>query len=209
MPTATSDKEICNPSLNRLGQSNRHLSKAEKRILEVISKSPDAIFPKQIYEQLNMKAGTVKPLLRLMVHKGVIMQPYKGAYCDKITYDVRWHPLGVHNVRLHFLTEEALESWERTEVVGGVTVYVCFGSERRKVSGRISYDPGMNRPACMLAVDRWISIAEDHLGREIKDLVLTTCEVNKDYAGIKIDGSVHCATKKVLKDTLERVYDKE
>jgi hypothetical protein len=61
----------------------------------------------------------------------------------------------------------------------------------------------------MLAVDRWIAICEKRLGREVKDLVLTTCEVNRDYDGCRLDGEVHCVSKKVFKDTLERVYQRE
>ena len=192
------------------------LSAIEKRIYEILLKTPEPLTPKQITEKLNedthrklIPTGTVRPILRKMKTKGVIKQPYSGAYCDKITYDVRFHPLLVHNVRMHFLTEESLESWETTEVVGGVKVHVHFGSERHKVSGWISYDRGMNRPACMLAVDRWIAICEKRLGREVKDLVLTTCEVNRDYDGCRLDGEVHCVSKKVFKDTLERVYQRE
>jgi hypothetical protein len=198
-----------NQSYNGLSTTGQRLSKTEQKILSVVSKASESITPKEICDQLNMKSGTVKPVLRVMLHKGVLLQPFKGAYCDRITYDVRWHPLLVHNVRLHFRVVERLVHWECLENVGGVDVFVCFGSERNTVSGRLSYDRGMNRPACMLAIDRWISIAEKRLGHEIGDLVLTTCEVNKDYAGLKIDGGVHCATKKVLKDVLERIYEKE
>jgi hypothetical protein len=198
-----------NQSYNGLARTGQRLSKTEQKILAVVSKAPESITPKEICEKLNMKSGTVKPVLRIMLHKGILLQPFKGAYCDKITYDVRWHPLLVHNVRLHFKVVERLVHWECLENVGGVSVFVCFGSERNTVSGRLSYDRGMSRPACMLAIDRWISIAEKHLGREINDLVLTTCEVNKDYAGLKIDGGVHCASKKVLRDVLERIYEKE
>jgi hypothetical protein len=144
-----------------------------------------------------------------MVHRGIIKQPYKGAYCDKITYDVRFVPLLAHNVRLHFFVEGDLESWVFDEVVGDVEVHVCFGAERRKVSGWLKCDRGMNKSACLFAVDRWLEVARGRLGYDFKDLVLSSAEFNKDYAGLKIDGGFHCATKKVLRDTLERVYQKE
>lgn len=177
--------------------------------MEYISKSADAVFPIEIARKLSLKEGTVRPTLRLLLHKGLVLQPYPGAYCDKITWEVRFHPVAIHNIRLHFLTEEVLESWETTENIGGVKVFVHFGSERRKVSGLISYDRGMSRAAAMLAIDRWLAIAETRLGREIKDLVLTSLEVNRDQAGIKLEGGVHCYSKKVLRDVLERVYEKE
>ena len=188
----------------------------EKQILAVIKESATQLTPIEIMDVIHKKhgdprpkAGTVRPLLRRLLERKYIIQPYPGAYCDKITYDVRFVPLLAHNVRLNFKVEEDLESWVCDEVVGGVSIHVCFGVERHLVSGWLSYDRGMNRSTAMLAIDRWLAIARGHLGREIKDLVLTTCEFNKDYAGLRFDGSVHCITTKVLKDTIERYYEKE
>jgi len=185
------------------------LSPTEKRIQQLINESSIELFPKQIADALHVKQGTIRPHLRRMLLKGIIVQPYKGAYCDKSTYDVRFVRLLVHNLRLHFCVVGDVEHWEHEEVVGGVKVFVCFGSERRLVSGRISYDVGMDRAACLLAVNRWIDICEKRLGHEIGDLVLSVFELNKDYAGLKLEGGIHCVTKRVLLDTIERVYQKE
>jgi len=106
--------ESCNPGCNGLEDRGfgGYLSPAEKRIYDVISKSSQALFPKDIATELHMKLGTVRPALRRMLDKRRIKQPCKGAYCDPVTYDVRFHPLLVHNVRLHFCVEEDLIHWE-------------------------------------------------------------------------------------------------
>jgi len=208
----------CNTCCNSYANSVlKSLSITERRIFKLLTKSAIPISPNQIYHDLNMEEGkkpvaygTIRSLLRRMKARGVVKQP-EGTYtyCDKLTYDVRIRPLAVHNLRLHFDAGESLEHWEVTEQFGEVKVYVCFGSERGLVSGRISCDRGMNRDACMLALDKWTDMAEKHLGREVKDIVLTVCEVNRDSPGIKLDGSLHCATRQVLKNVLERVYEKE
>jgi hypothetical protein len=93
--------------------------------------------------------------------------------------------------------------------VGGVKIHVCFGSERRKLSGFIACDVGgMSHDACLLALNRWFDVAEKHLGWELNDLELLTFECNKDYYGVRIDG-VSCVTKKDLFGMVERVYQKE
>jgi len=94
------------------------------------------------------------------------------------------------------------------ETVGGVTVRAIFGSERKKVSGIISCDAGMSRDACLFAVNRWFELVEGKLGFCLNDLVITTWELNKDHAGIRIDG-VQCVTKRDLYGMIERTYQKE
>jgi len=94
------------------------------------------------------------------------------------------------------------------EVVGGVSVRAIFGSERKKVSGIISCDAGMSRDACLFAINRWFELVEGKLGFCINDLVITTWELNKDHAGIRIDG-IQCVTKRDLYGMIERTYQKE
>ena len=152
---------------------------------------------------------TVRVVCARLLQKGLVIQPYPGAYCNKITYGVRFVPLAVHNVRLHSNICQNVKHWEIDEVVGGVKISVCFGKERRKVSGFISCDiGGMSHDACLLAVNRWFDIVEHHLGWELTDLVLTTFELNKDSAGVRIDG-VQCITKRDLYGMIERTYQKE
>ncbi|MGO8805775.1 MAG: hypothetical protein ACLQO7_04100 [Candidatus Bathyarchaeia archaeon] len=99
--------------------------------------------------------------------------------------------------------------WEKDEFVGGVKIHVCFGQERRKISGYIACDiGGMSHDACLLALNRWFDIVEGKLGRPVVDLELLTFECNKDYYGLRIDG-VRCVTKKDLYGMVERVYQKE
>lgn len=185
------------------------LSPIETDILDTINESAIELFPKQIAEQLGKKLGTIRPYLRRMLIKGVIFQPYKGTYCNRITYDVRFVPLLVHNLRLCFQVVGDVVSWVFDEVVGGVGLHVCFGSERHKVSGWLKCDRGMNRDTCFLALYRWIDVVEKRLGYEIPELFVSTLEANRDYAGTRLDGDFHAISKRMFLDTIERIYQKE
>ena len=102
-----------------------------------------------------------------------------------------------------------VKSWEKDEFVGGVKIHVCFGRERRKISGYIACDVGgMSHDACLLALNRWFDVVQDHLGWQLNDLQILTFECNKDYHGVRLDG-VQCVTKTDLFGMVERVYQKE
>ena len=164
--------------------------------------------PAQIARLLRKNPSTIRVLLRRLLLKNLIYQPYPGSYCNKITYRVRFVPLLVHNVRLRSFVSEDIDHWEKSEVVGDVKVYVCFGSERRKISGFMSCDRGMTKDACLLALHRWFDLAESRLGGSLNDVDIQSFELNRDFAGLRIDG-VKCVTKTGLFGMVERLYQKE
>jgi hypothetical protein len=181
----------------------------EERILKVIDESELELAPHEIARKIHAKRSSVRVILRKLLDRGFVLQPYPGTYCNKITYGMRFVPLCVHNISLWSNVCQDVKHWEVDEVVGGVKIHVCFGSERRKISGYIACDVGgMSHDACLFAVHRWFDIAEHRLGWELSDLTLTTFEVNKDYSGVRIDG-VQCITKKDLYGMIERTYQKE
>jgi hypothetical protein len=211
LPTANSDKEACHSS----GHSDKHYS-LEKRILNIINEASLELTPLGIAEKLREKypdfqinRSSIRKFCRRMLEKNLLLQPYPGAYCNKVTYGMRFVPLTVHNVSLRVSLSEDIDSWVKDEFVGDVKVHVCFGSERRKVSGYIANDFGMGKDACLFAIHRWFDIAEGHLGRALPEpLELTSFEQNRDFGGLRIDG-VQCVTKKGLDGMIERVYQKE
>ena len=151
----------------------------------------------------------MRVVCRKLLEKGLVMQPYPGSYCNKITYGVRFVPLSVHNISLRSFVCQDVKHWEKDEFVGGVKIHVCFGSERRKISGYIACDVGgMSHDACLLALNRWFDVANDRLGFQLNDLEILTFECNKDYHGIRLDG-VQCVTRTDLYGMVERVYQKE
>jgi hypothetical protein len=179
----------------------------EERILKLIDNSEIELAPYEIARKVHAKRSTVRVILRKLLDRGLILQPYPGAYCNKITYGMRFVPLCVHNVSLRSFAG-TVTHWVKDEVVGGVKIHVCFGQERRKVSGYIACDAGMSHDACLLALNRWFDLVEGRTGRSVADLELLTFECNKDYYGVRIDG-VQCVTKKDLYGMVERVYQKE
>lgn len=188
----------------------------ENRVFHVIDASEIELRPAEIARKLHApkkptrgQYTTVRGVIRKLLEKGLILQPYIGAYCNKITYGVRFIPLAVHNISLRSFVCQDVKSWEKDEFTGGVKIHVCFGSERRKISGYIACDVGgMSHDACLLALNRWFDIVQDHLGWQLSDLQILTFECNKDYHGVRIDG-VLCVTKTDLFGMIERVYQKE
>jgi hypothetical protein len=203
-----------NISLNCLASSKRW--SVENRVFHVIDDSEIELRPVEVARKIHAphkptkgQCTTVRGIIRKLLDKDLIIQPYPGAYCNKITYGVRFVPLCVHNISLRSFVCQDVKSWEKDEFVGGVKIHVCFGSERRKISGYIACDVGgMSHDACLLALNRWFDIVQDHLGFQLNDLQILTFECNKDYHGIRIDG-VQCVTKIDLFGMVERVYQKE
>jgi hypothetical protein len=188
----------------------------QNRIYHVIDESEIELTPMEIARKLFAprkptvaQCSSVRTYCTRLRDRGLILQPYPGSYCNKVTYGVRFVPLCVHNIRLHANVCVDLKSEVVEEVVGGVKIRVCFGSERRKVSGWISCDvSGMSHDACLLALNRWFEVAESKLGFELVDVALTTFELNKDYVGVRLDG-LSCVTKRGLFGLIERTYQKE
>jgi hypothetical protein len=214
---ATSSDNSTNTSSN-LGcnsLADKHWG-VEARVFHVVDASEIELRPVEIARKIHAprkptiaQCTTVRCVLRKLLEKGLVLQPYVGSYCNKITYGVRFVPLCVHNISLRSFVCQDVKSWEKDEFVGGVKIHVCFGSERRKISGYIACDVGgMSHDACLLALHRWFDIAEDHLGWQLNDLEILTFECNKDYHGVRIDG-VQCVTKTDLFGMVERVYQKE
>ena len=212
--TNTSSNTCC----NSLASSDR-LWGIERRVYHVIDASEVELKPCEIARIIHSgkkpkeitpgQYTTVRVACRKLLDKGLVVQPYSGSYCNKITHGVRFVPLCVHNVRLLAKVCQNLEHWETDEFVGGVKIHVCFGRERKQVTGYIACDVGgMSHDACLLALNRWFEIVEGKLGYCLQDLVLQTVEFNKDYHGVRIDG-FQCVTKKDLYGIIDRTYQKE
>jgi hypothetical protein len=210
----SSDNSACKPSNTSY---NSYCSwPVENRILHAIEESEIELRPIEVAKKIHApfkptpaQRTTVRVLLRKLLDKDMVFQPYPGAYCNKITYGMRFTPLCVHNISLRSFICQDVRSWVKDEFVGGVKIHVCFGSERRKISGYIACDVGgMSHDACLLALNRWFDIVQDHLGWQLNDLEILTFECNKDYHGVRIDG-VQCVTKTDLFGMVERVYQKE
>lgn len=178
-----------------------------ERIVKVVEASEIELTPLQIAEKVHANHSTVRVYLPQLVAQNRLITPYKGAYCSKITYGVRFQGVLVHNVVAVGRADVDCH-FEVVEVVGSVKVRVLFGVERQKVSIFISCDAGMDRNSCLLALDKGFGIVRDKLGVDLDDIELKTFELNRDYLGVRVDRST-CVTRVGLYDMVERVYQKE
>ena len=192
-----------NSNYNRYGG----ISKKE-RILKTVRESEIELTPKIIAQKTGLNHSTVKVYLRQLLEKNKIVQPYPGSYCSQITHGMMMAPLRTHNV---ILTVEA--PWLRfsddyTEWYGDVKVRVQFGLQRHKITGRISCEAGMDRNSVHFALSRFYDIVKERTSHDVEQVVVKTFEVNRDYAGIRLDG-FKCYTRKGLFGAIERIYQKD
>jgi len=178
------------------------------KIVKLIDDSEIELSPLEIATKTAIKHATVKVYLRRLLRQGTIVQPYHGAYCNKITHGMIFVPLRIHNVILGVDAPWLDFSDDMTEWVGSVKVRVQFGLQRRRLTGRISCDRGMDQNAVVFAIQRCYDIMEGRTGYKVENVVLKTFEVNRDYQGVRIDGA-KCYTCKGLFDVIERIYQKE
>lgn len=229
MQPKKSDKNVCNTSntcLNSLGYSEPQKKTAKKngysieaKVFHIIEDATEVLKPCEIARKIHIdrlpkeitqgEYTTVRVACAKLLQKGLVVQPYPSYYCNKITHGVRYEPLCVHNVTLLARVCHNIVHWVVDELVGGVKLHVCFGEERKQISGYIACDVGgMSHDACLLALHRWLEIVEGRLGYCLQDLIVQTVEFNKDFHGMRFDG-MQCITRCDLDGMIDRLYQKD
>ena len=176
--------------------------------MNLILASEIELKPVEIASKLKINHSTVRGYCCQLLRDGKVVQPYTGAYCSKITHGMIFVPLRVHNIILGVDAPWLDFSDDVVEWVGSVKVRVQFGRQRRRVTGRISCDGGMDHNAVVFAIQRCYDLIEGRTGRRVENVVVKTFEVNRDYQGVRLDGA-KCYTVKGFFDVLERIYQKE
>ena len=97
---------------------------------------------------------TVWVVCKKLLDKGKVVQPSYRGLTPKITHTVRFVPLCVHNVTL--LAKVCRNrSIGKMISYGGIKIHVCFGAERKQVTGYIACDVGgMSHDSCLLALEQ-------------------------------------------------------
>lgn len=195
-------------SHSNLGYNSYRLSAKKTKVLEAVLQSEIELTPIQVAERTGVNHRTVKVYLRELIKEGKIVQPYHGSYCSQITHGMMFAPLRTHNV---VLTSDV--SWldfsdDFVEIVGSVKIRVQYGLERRKITGTISSDGGMDKNTIVFALNRFYDLVKARTNHDLETVLVKTFEMNRDYQGVRLDG-VKCYTKKGLFDVLERLYQKE
>ena len=205
----TADTHLSSGSSENSSCNSYYSLSVVDRIRKVIAESEIELPPSEIANIAKVNPSTARGYLRRLLKEGKVIQPYPGAYCNKITHGMRFLPLRCHNV---IVCAECLPwldfSDDVTEFTGAVKVHVQFGIERRKITGRISCDSGMDMNAVVFALNRFFDLVKERTGHDLDVVVVKTVEFNRDYLGIRLDG-VKCYTRKGLFEAVERIYQKE
>jgi len=182
---------------------------AIKRVLKVVLESEIELSPLEISRKAHVNHSTTRDYLRKLLGRNKIVQPYKGSYCSSTTHSMIFVPLRFHNILLTSSVPWLGFSDDVVEWVGGVKVRVQFGLQRRKITGRISCDVGMDKHATLFALHRFFDIVKARGGHDLDVVTVKTMESNRDFQGVRIDGSIKCLTRKGLFGVIERIYQKE
>lgn len=183
----------------------------KNNVLYCIADSDIELFPKQIAKELGLNHSTVRNYCRSLLDEGKIIQPYLGSYASKITHGMMIAPIRVHNVILTADYPELKFSEDIVERIGDVKIRVQFGLQRKNLTIRISCkkgSKGMTRDTFLLALRRGYDIIEEFTEYSPKNFVLKTFELNRDIAGVRIDG-VKCFTRKGFEGFVDRIYQKD
>lgn len=195
-------------SLNHSCGHSYHGSSPKCHILKLINESQIELSPKEVSTRTGINHSTARKYLRILLGEGEVLQPYHGAYCSKSVHGVRFAPLRVHNVVLSCPALWLDFSQSSEEVCGAVKIRVVYGLDRKRITGFISCDNGMDKDTALFAINRFIEVVESRTKRAVENFVVKTFEVNRDYCGIRLDG-VQCVTRKGLFACIERIYQKE
>jgi len=189
------------------GDSHKELSK-KQRILKVIDSSEMELTPRQIATMAGVKHSTTRDYLRQLLKQGKIVQPYPSSYCSHITHSMIVAPLRTHNILLTAGAPWLAFSDDTTEYTGEVKVRIQYGLQRRKITGRISCDAGMDRHSVMFALNRFYDLVKQKTGHDLDTVTVKTFELNRDKEGVRLDGA-KCYTRKGLFGIIERIYQKD
>lgn len=183
-------------------------SSVRERILKFVNDSDIEVTPKEISDSLGINHSTARNFLRDLYDIGKISQPYHGAYCSNRMHAVRFVPVRVHNLVLSVPAPWLDFTDEVVEMVGSVKIRVQYGIDRRRITGFISCDGGMDKDALLFAVDKFIDIVKSRTNRVVESVVVRTVEINRDYLCVNLKDA-QCITRKRLVDVLERIYQRE
>lgn len=183
----------------------------KERILETLKKASEPLTPKQIAAKTRINHNTVKVYVRQMRTQGLIDQPYPGAYSYKTQPQYGEPPPRVQNLILSVAAPWLCNKIETLkEQVGDVGIRIIFGVKRRKVTGFISREQGMDCTQTIMALELFRLFIAQRTDQDIDydKIEVRSCEFLEDYSQLRLDG-VKCVTVKSFLGDLERVYNRE
>lgn len=206
---SSENADLAKRSKKDRGHDSLGLVSKKARILQCINNAAEEITPLEIHEKTMINHSTVKNYCRRLLAEERINQSRHGSYEKLPTHGVGFDPLTTHNIVLSVMAPWLDFSDEVVEWTGSVKLRVQFGIKRKKITGSISCDEGMDKNATMFALHRFFDVVKERSGHDVEKVVFKTFEVNKDAYGVRLDGGWKCFTKKRLFDVIECIYQKD
>jgi len=183
----------------------------KERILDELKKASEPLTPKQVHVRTRIRHNTVRVYVRQLRTEGLVDQPYPGAYSYKTQPRCEEPPPRVQNLIL-----SVAAPWLRNKIetikeqVGDVGIRIIFGVKRRKVTGLISREQGMDYTQTIMALELFRLFIAQRTDQDIDydKIEVHSCEFLEDYSQLRLDG-VKCVTVKSFLGDLERVYNRE
>jgi len=185
-------------------------SRKKEAILNALNSVDEPITPKEIAFRADLNHSTVRVYLRELVKEGRIKRVFHGHYVKILTPRVEEEPPRIHNLVLH-LDAPTLSKGVKPFVkcYGDVKIQVLFGCKRRKITGYMSCDAGLDYNGCVLAIEKFKDIVQAQAGLEAsdQDIKVKNCHFNQDFQAIRLDG-LTCISVRSFLGSLERIYNK-
>lgn len=191
------------------------LTAPEQKILELINSSDLPVTPKEIADKTGINYNSARVYLRKLLRLNLVAQPYRGEYISPKKVLTTGHRTGsivtdvvlprLHNLRLKFRDALRRNGLVKTVDYGvcGVTIVV---GENNVANVMVDCYKGVSLD--YTAYRMLISSLKRELSVPNDDSVLVTSfELNIDYAGLKLDG-VQAMTLTAFDGSFERLYNK-
>jgi len=185
------------------------LSDKNKLILKQVEDSLYSITPSEISSNTGINANTVRKYLRDLENKGFVHRKFHGHYVSarNLVISDTCMVSDVSGVRVHGLRFRVLGvgvgegSWVRDFGVLRLR-FVVHGNGNAEVFVGCGRDVSLNYVAFRLVV----GVVCRELRCDWDQVLVTSCEFNRDFLGVKLDG-VKSVTLKAFDGSFRRVYN--
>ena len=176
---SSENADLAKRSKKDRGHDSLGLVSKKARILQCINNAAEEITPLEIHEKTMINHSTVKNYCRRLLAEERINQSRHGSYEKLPTHGVGFDPLTTHNIVLSVMAPWLDFSDEVVEWTGSVKLRVQFGIKRKKITGSISCDEGMDKNATMFALHRFFDVIECIYQKD-EGVVRAELKINRD-----------------------------
>jgi len=196
------------------GTGSRNKEEKKRKILSVLEKNPEGLFPKPVARYAGLNPSTVRSYLRELEDEGKVEN--EGGIYSVIEENHEGEiPLpNIHNMRVEVDIPEEVEVEHKEEEYEFpfAEMSIEVGETNHRATGVISAEPPVSLNVGYLLTKTFADEVQRLVGFEVdyeEEVTINSCEFNKDHFGVRLDGA-NCITFRDLYEGVEeKLYNKE